>query len=309
MNHIGKTLIKSLPYKVTFNGSVEIHQYHQYFFSRLNAPSPWHPDHAALNPFPKKALGGECWCSALGALLATPLSPYHSWAFTFLFLISQLLCCLIMSLWLSGTLRHLLLQINFCHQINSFVARVYPYLSRSTSSQCQPDGIFWNLILLSREMSANMFSSSQRQWLCVCVCVCVCVYTQSCPSLWDPIDYSPQAPRSMGFSRQEHWHGLPFPPPGDLPNPGIKLMSPVSPALAGGFFTIQPPRKAMLLHRLCHFHQDLCSRQFSSVLPRVLDWCVLPRAKQSGTLTFFFNDIFFFFFHAPCGMQNFPDQQ
>ena len=37
----------------------------------------------------------------------------------------------------------------------------------------------------------------------------------------------------MGFSRQEYWSGLPFPPPGDLPDPGIK---PVSPALAGKFF-------------------------------------------------------------------------
>ena len=36
-----------------------------------------------------------------------------------------------------------------------------------------------------------------------------------------------QAPLSMGFSRQEHCHGLPCPPPGDLPNPGIKLTSPV----------------------------------------------------------------------------------
>ena len=40
-----------------------------------------------------------------------------------------------------------------------------------------------------------------------------------------------QAPLSMGFSRQEYWSGLPFPPPGDLPNPGIELTSPVSPAL------------------------------------------------------------------------------
>ena len=40
-----------------------------------------------------------------------------------------------------------------------------------------------------------------------------------------------QAPLSMGFSRQEYWNGLPFPPPGDLPNPGIKPVSPVSPAL------------------------------------------------------------------------------
>ena len=45
---------------------------------------------------------------------------------------------------------------------------------------------------------------------------------------------APQAPLSMGFSRQECWTVLPFPSPGDLPNPGIE---PMSPALAGGFFT------------------------------------------------------------------------
>ena len=46
-----------------------------------------------------------------------------------------------------------------------------------------------------------------------------------------------QAPLSMQFSRQEYWSGLPFPPPGDLPNPGIKPVSPTSPAVAGEFFT------------------------------------------------------------------------
>ena len=40
-----------------------------------------------------------------------------------------------------------------------------------------------------------------------------------------------QAPLSMGFSRQEYWSGLPSPPPGDLPDPGIKPRSPASPAL------------------------------------------------------------------------------
>ena len=45
-----------------------------------------------------------------------------------------------------------------------------------------------------------------------------------------------QAPLSMGFSRQEYWSGLPFPPPGDL-NPGIKPESHMSPTLAGKFFT------------------------------------------------------------------------
>ena len=52
-----------------------------------------------------------------------------------------------------------------------------------------------------------------------------------------------QAPLSMGFPRQEYWGGLPFPSPGDLPDPGIKPRSPMSPALAGGFFTSEPPRE------------------------------------------------------------------
>ena len=52
-----------------------------------------------------------------------------------------------------------------------------------------------------------------------------------------------QAPLFMEFSWQGYWSRLPFPPPGDLPNPGIKPRSPVSPALAGGFFTNTQPRK------------------------------------------------------------------
>ena len=46
-----------------------------------------------------------------------------------------------------------------------------------------------------------------------------------------------QVPLSMGFSKQKYWSGLPFPPPRDLPNPGIKPTSLASPALAGRFFT------------------------------------------------------------------------
>ena len=49
-----------------------------------------------------------------------------------------------------------------------------------------------------------------------------------------------QAPLSMGFSRLEYRSGLPFPPPGDLPSPGIELESPEPPALACRFFTTEP---------------------------------------------------------------------
>ena len=68
-------------------------------------------------------------------------------------------------------------------------------------------------------------------------CVCVCSVTQSRPTVCDPMDYSPQSSSSMEFSRQEYQSGFPFPSPGNLPDPGIKLVSLGSPALAGGFFT------------------------------------------------------------------------
>ena len=57
-----------------------------------------------------------------------------------------------------------------------------------------------------------------------------------------------QAPLSMGFSRQEYWSGLPFPPPGDLPDPGIEPASLASPALAGGFFTTSTTGKPLSVH-------------------------------------------------------------
>ena len=67
----------------------------------------------------------------------------------------------------------------------------------------------------------------------ICVCACLVVSDSATPwtvacqfPLWD----------SMGFFRQEYWNELPFPPPDDLPDPGLKLSSPVAPALAGRFF-------------------------------------------------------------------------
>ena len=54
------------------------------------------------------------------------------------------------------------------------------------------------------------------------------------------MDCNSQAPQSMRFSREEYWSGLPFPSLGDFPDPGIE---PVSPALAGRFFTTELPGK------------------------------------------------------------------
>ena len=80
---------------------------------------------------------------------------------------------------------------------------------------------------------------STTQVSCACVLSCVQLFVT-------PQTVAHQAPLSMGFSRQEYWSGLPFPPPGYLPNPGIEPMSLVSPALAGRFFTTAPPGKPLL---------------------------------------------------------------
>ena len=59
-----------------------------------------------------------------------------------------------------------------------------------------------------------------------------------------PWSVANNTPLSMEFSRQEYWSGVPFPPPGDLPYPGIKPMSLASPVLAGRFFTTAPLGKS-----------------------------------------------------------------
>ena len=67
-----------------------------------------------------------------------------------------------------------------------------------------------------------------------------CVCAQLCPTLCAPLDHTPPVSLSMEFSRQEYWSQLPFPTPGDRPNPGIEPTSLESPALAGRFFTTAP---------------------------------------------------------------------
>ena len=102
-----------------------------------------------------------------------------------------------------------------------------------------------------------------------------------------------QAPLSMGFSRQEDWSGLPFPPPGDLPDPGIK---PVSPALQVDPLPLNHLGSQMLclkvkwtlvtqLHRTLCDPMD-CSLPGSSVCgllqARVLEWVAMPFSRVSS---------------------------
>ena len=75
-----------------------------------------------------------------------------------------------------------------------------------------------------------------------------------------------QAPPSMGFSRQGYWRGLPFPSPGDLPNPGIK---PGSPALQVDSLPSEPPGKSSLREKY-PFISRLVQLTWSYLLPRLI---------------------------------------
>ena len=96
--------------------------------------------------------------------------------------------------------------------------------------------------------------------------LCVCWVISHARLFMTPWTVAHQAPLSMGFSRQEYWSGLPCPPPGDLPDSGIELMSP---ATAGTSFTTVPPgnqttqRCVVLVGQSCLTLQPMvCPRNF-----------------------------------------------
>ena len=74
----------------------------------------------------------------------------------------------------------------------------------------------------------------------------IAIVVQSLSPIWlfhNPMDWSPPGSSVHGISQTKIWSGLPFPSPGDLPDPGIE---PTSDALAGGFFTSKPPEKPLV---------------------------------------------------------------
>ena len=102
-------------------------------------------------------------------------------------------------------------------------------------------------------------------------CVCVCSQSLSRVRLFvAPGTVACQAPLFIEFSRQEYWSGLPFPPAGNLPYPGIKRPSLASPILTGRFLTTAPPRKpafnflykmALKIHVLLTSDSMLCPQR------------------------------------------------
>ena len=118
-----------------------------------------------------------------------------------------------------------------------FVVSLLPEIRHSSDQRCTPVAFstrFWVVVL-----------SRVRLWA----------------TLWT---VAHQAPWAVGFPRQEHWGGLPFPPPGDLSDPGIKT---ASLALGGGFFTTEPPGKPQDFLKRCDIKAALGKQLgFSSAL-------------------------------------------
>ena len=93
----------------------------------------------------------------------------------------------------------------------------------------------------------------------------VCVCAQSCPTIC-----AHQASLCMGFSRQEYWSGLPCPPPGDLPYPGMEPVPPASLAFAGRFITASTTWEALCSKHM--FEIELFIFYFAS--------CLIPQKQK-----------------------------
>ena len=146
---------------------------------------------------------------------------------------------------------------NWCH-LKSFT----PLISQSYAVGCMGTGEGTHAILpkgRQQPLAANSAAGkggldpwSRRQDPTAFIC-CGCVLSHFSPIwlfaiLWT---VTQQAPLSMGFFRQEYWSGLPCPPPGDLPDSGIK---PASPTLVDGFFTTTPLGRPFLMIFAINFH-------------------------------------------------------
>ena len=150
-------------------------------------------------------------------------------------------------------------EITSCHfvQFSGTVSKLHSHFTEENNLR-----LFFNMkkIILIKKGGGTVF-----WYLCVCA-----ESLQSCLSV-TPWTVAHQAPLSMGFSRQEYWSGLPCPPPGDLPDPGIKCMYLMPPALAGGFFTTNSPGKPTLVYTLLvnSFMQSRCEQSFSETSKKI----------------------------------------
>ena len=153
------------------------------------------------------------------------------------------------------------------------------------------------LLLLMRRWIRGYWLVWIPQWVMVVMLSCVQLFV-------NPWTVGCHAPLSMEFSRQEDWSGLPFPTPGDLTDPGIKLRSSVSPAVAGRFFITAPtgkPPSAKVgtikwtselfrfppsINRKDSFEEQkrasILSRQFYSKKKKTVKYCILSKRRYGA---------------------------
>ena len=159
--------------------------------------------------------------------------------------------------WLGPFLKSLLnlLQDCFCFMLCSFGQKACEILAPLPVIELAPFALEGEVLTTG---SPGKFPLVRFKWVKAFKCLCIWC-TLSLSHVWlfvTPWTVTLQAPLSMEFSRQEYWNGLPFPPPGNLPNPGIK---PSSPALTGRVFNTGPPFKCLLLLLSCFSHVRLCA--------------------------------------------------
>ena len=112
----------------------------------------------------------------------------------------------------------------------------------------------------SLSISSDQGTSNTNVSGIMCVYVCMhaaCVILSHFSLVWlfaASWSEARQTPLSMGFSRQEHWNGLPCPPPRDLPDSGVKPKSLVPPALANRFFTTSSTWEAYIIHTYLYMY-------------------------------------------------------
>ena len=133
-------------------------------------------------------------------------------------------------------------------------------------NSCLHEVIFIRLHIDGLQLQATFMKCDTKTQAHRCIGAGACML-KSCLTVCNPRTVALQAPLSMEFSmEQKYWSGLPFSPPGHLPNPGIKPLSPASPALTGGFFTTVPPGMSIDVQEIRNEQEALCSLLDSSRL-------------------------------------------
>ena len=133
-----------------------------------------------------------------------------------------------------------------------------------------------------QQVSTSYVFSHDSVHLCVCVCMLSHVCVQLFATIWA---VAHQASLSLGFPRQEYWSGLPFPPPGDLPDPGMEPVSLVSQADS---LSIEPRSKPSSVYTsmlLSQFVPPFSSPSLSTSYGPNLDVILCPVHRLEEDLT------------------------